>query len=90
MKYILPVFLFFLAPAFGSAQQTYLDSLQTELTHSKNEDTTRVLALVLLADYYGFIQFDSCLFYSAQTLELSQKLNYPYGKFLATWALFMD
>ena len=55
---------------------------------AKNQDTTRVLALFSLADYYGFIQFDSCLFYAAQTSELSQKLNYTYGKVLGYWATF--
>ncbi len=88
MKYIFPLFLFFLTPAYISAQQDYLDSLQDNLSHSKKEDTIRVLALSSLADYYGFIQFDSCLFYSAQTLRLSQKLNYPYGKFLGYLGTF--
>jgi hypothetical protein len=88
MKYIFPVFLFFLTPAFSTAQQNYLDSLQDNLSHSKKEDTFRVLALSSLADYYGFIQFDSCLFYAAQTLRLSQKLNYAYGKFLGYLSTF--
>ena len=88
MKYIFPVFLFLLTPTFASAQQNYLDSLQDKLSHSKNDDTTRVLALSSLADYYGFIQFDSCLFYATQTLKLSQKLNYIYGKFLGYLGTF--
>lgn len=54
-----------------TAQQSYLDSLKQQLSLAKNQDTTRVLALFSLADYYGFIQFDSCLFYAAQTSELS-------------------
>jgi two-component system NtrC family sensor kinase len=71
-----------------TAQQSYLDSLKQQLSVAKNQDTSRVLALFSLADYYGFIQFDSCLFYAAQTAELSQKLNYPYGKFLGYWSTF--
>ncbi|HSZ85217.1 MAG TPA: ATP-binding protein [Puia sp.] len=72
----------------ATAQQSYLDSLKQRLTLSKNQDTSRVLALFSLADYYGFIQFDSCLFYAAKTSELSQKLNYPFGKFLGYWSTF--
>ena len=88
MKYIFPIFLFFLTPAFSAGQYNYLDSLRDNLIHSKKEDTTRALALSSLADYYGFIQFDSCLFYSAQTLKLSQKLNYTYGRFLGYLGTF--
>jgi two-component system, NtrC family, sensor kinase len=71
-----------------TAQRSYLDSLKQQLDLAKDQDTSRVLALFSLADYYGFIQFDSCLFYAAQTSELSQKLNYPYGKFLGYWSTF--
>jgi hypothetical protein len=88
MKSFFLFFLFFLIVTFASAQQTYLDSLKQELNHARNGDTNRVLALFNLADYYGFIQFDSCLFYAAQTSELSQQLNYTYGKVLGYWATF--
>ena len=71
-----------------TAQQSYLDSLKHQLSLAKSQDTTRVQALFSLADYYGFIQFDSCLFYAAQTSELSQNLNYTYGKVLGYWATF--
>ena len=71
-----------------TAQQSYLDSLKTQLNLAKNQDTSRVLALFSLADYYGFIQFDSCLFYATQTAKLSQKINYPFGKFLGYWSTF--
>src|SRR5277367_5640093 len=71
-----------------TAQQSHLDSLKQQLNLAKDQDTSRVLALFYLADYYGFIQFDSCLFYAAQTTELSQKLNYPFGKFLGYWSTF--
>ena len=71
-----------------TAQQTYLDSLKHQLSLNEKPDTSRVLALFSLADYYGFLQFDSCLFYAAQTTGLSQKLNYPFGKFLGYWSTF--
>ena len=70
--------LFNLTP--GSAQQHYLDSLRSKLNEAEEEDTSRVLALIPLADYYGFVQFDSSLLYATQILEISQKINYAYGK----------
>jgi two-component system, NtrC family, sensor kinase len=70
------------------AQRTYLDSLRTNLSLTQSEDTSRVLALYALADYYGFIQFDSCLLYAAKTSALSEKLNYPFGRFLGYWSTF--
>jgi two-component system, NtrC family, sensor kinase len=88
MKKILILFLVLFIVSVVTAQQTYLDSLKHQLSLYEKPDTSRVLALFSLADYYGFIQFDSCLFYAAQTSELSQKLNYPFGKFLGYWSTF--
>jgi hypothetical protein len=73
----------------GSAQQHYLDSLRNQLNEAKREDTSRVLALSSVADYYGFVQFDSSLFYATQILELSQKINYTYGKILGYRSTFL-
>src|SRR5579862_9704 len=87
-KSIVLLYLFFLISTFASGQQTYLDSLKQRLSHSNKEDTARVSALFTLADYYGFVQFDSCLFYSSQTLELSKKINYQYGKYLGYLSTF--
>jgi tetratricopeptide (TPR) repeat protein len=72
----------------ASAQQTYLESLKQHLSDSKNEDSSRAAALFAVADYYGFLQFDSCLLYAAQTAALSKKLNYTYGKYLGYFATF--
>ena len=49
----------------------------------KTEDTSRVLALSDLADYFGFVQFDSSLSYSTRAFELSKKLKYLSGRFRA-------
>src|ERR1700749_4847256 len=68
--------------AVASAQQSYLEKLMQALDKNPNEDTVRVLALFPVADYYGFIHYDSCFYYASQIMGLSQKLNYPYGKFL--------
>ena len=77
--------LFFIL-TFASPQK-YVDSLQQELSKAKN-DIEKILTLGSLADYWGFIQFDSSIFYARQTLELSQKVNYPYGKYLSYYSLF--
>src|SRR6476659_675129 len=82
---LLSLKLFFIL-TFASAQK-YLDSLQQQL-HKAKDDTTEVLALGALADYWGFIQFDSSINYARQTLDLSQKINYPYGKYLSNYSLF--
>lgn len=54
------------------------DSLKIAL-EKMGDDTLRVRALLSLADYYYFKQPDTCLFYSTQALELSRKLDFPYG-----------
>jgi tetratricopeptide (TPR) repeat protein len=72
----------------GYTQQGYLDSLHNQLNQAKKEDTTRVIALCSLADYYGFIQSDSCFFYASQSAKLSQKLNFIYGEYLTYLATF--
>jgi len=83
------VFLIMLCSAkIADSQNHYLDSLQEKLRHTPQEDTSRVLAMYALSDYYGFIQFDSCLNYADMTLALSEKLNYDYGNFLGYMATF--
>jgi hypothetical protein len=49
------------------------------LNQSKKETKERVLALGEMADYYAFIEFDSCLLYAQQTTALAQKLHFLYG-----------
>jgi len=88
MKSFFSLFLFSCIFTFASAQNPYLDSLRLKLNQAKNEDTSRVLALSAMADYYGFIQFDSCLYYAAKILDLSQTLNYPDGKALGYRSTF--
>src|SRR5664279_3189735 len=79
MKSLFSIFLILFMSSSAKAQQTYLDALQNQLKQSDKETNSRVLALGELADYYGFIQFDSCLFYAAQTLALAKKLHFLYG-----------
>ena len=83
MKSVYCFVMFFGVLHFSFAQQHYLDSLKKQFDVAKNQDTIRVKALIAMADYYGFVQFDSCLFYATQAAELSDKLNYNYGEFLS-------
>jgi len=43
-----------------------------------------------MAEYYGFVQADSGLLYAAQVLRLSEKLNYPVGKYLGYRGMFFS
>jgi two-component system, NtrC family, sensor kinase len=88
MKSFFLLFGFLLMESAAAAQPNYLDSLQNELRKAHQEDTTRVIALCSLADYYGFIQSDSCFFYASQSARLSRKLNYLYGEYLTYLATF--
>src|SRR5580693_3501845 len=84
MKYLKIFFLLSGTLHFAIAQQDhYLDSLRWKLDKARNEDTSRVIALSAMAEYYGFVQFDSALFYATKEAELSDKLNFVYGKYLS-------
>ena len=87
MKLFFLAFMISLFSANVLAQETDLDQLHDRV-NSPKEDTTKVLALNALADYYGFNQFDSSIFYARQTLDISEKINYPYGSFLGLRSLF--
>jgi two-component system, NtrC family, sensor kinase len=88
MKYFFLLFIFFLVTNLSFAQGIYFDSLKLHLSNSQKEDTNRVIALFAVADYYGFIQFDSCLYYASKTASLSKKLGYEYGDYLGYTATF--
>jgi two-component system, NtrC family, sensor kinase len=84
IKYLKILFLLSGTLHFAVAQQNhYLDSLRKILNNATREDTSRVIALSYMADYYGFVQFDSSLYYATKEAELSDKLNFVYGKFLS-------
>ncbi len=72
----------------GRSQSHYLDSLKAQLQYSAKGDSNTVLALFSVADYYGFQDFDSCLSYARKTLDLSEKIKYPYGGYLGYLATF--
>jgi two-component system, NtrC family, sensor kinase len=84
------LFLFCIFLFFGGlicAQQPYLEELKLKLNNA-SKDSDRVQALCNLADYYGFIWFDSCIFYTNQSEVLCRKLNYTYGWNLTYLCIF--
>ena len=87
MKFFYPAFLILLFSGNALAQAPDLQTLFRKADDPK-EDTTKVLALNALADYYGFNQFDSSIYYAQLTLNLSEKINYSYGRFLGLRSLF--
>lgn len=85
------IFLFLLSVSISCSafcQNHYLDSLEEQLKNARNEDTSRVRALSSIADYYGFLQFDSSLLYATQVLRLSEKIKYSFGKYLGYRSMF--
>ena len=88
MKSFFLLLSFLMMNSAGFTQQPYLDILHDQLNQAKKEDTTRALALCSLADYYGFIQSDSCFYYASQAARLSKKLHFTYGEYLTYLATF--
>jgi two-component system NtrC family sensor kinase len=88
MKKIILLILMVSSMNLALSQNRILDSLDLQLQNFNREDSNRVLTLFSLADYYGFLQFDSCLLYAEETIKLSQKIDYPYGIYLGYMATF--
>lgn len=76
------------AQSINRLNDTILPNLYEQLRLANEEDTVRAYTLDELAEYYGFVRFDSCLFYAAQGLALSQKLIYLYGEMLGYRSMF--
>lgn len=72
-------------PSFGS-DSTVIDSLVVELSNT-NEDTTKVLILLGLADKVSTTNIDALEKYSKQALLLSEKNNYAKGLAYAHFSL---
>ena len=87
MKKLFLTFLIILFYVQTIAQKEYVDSLHQQAFNSK-DDTSKVLAFFSLAEYYGFNHFDSSFFYGQKTIELSNKLEFDYGRSLGFRSLF--
>ena len=70
------------------SQPSVLDGLRVEVNRSKPVSVERAAALGNLADFYAFLQFDSCIYYSSKTIELSTQLNFLYGMYLGYISAF--
>jgi hypothetical protein len=62
------------------ANENLAHSLLRQIESATN-DTARVELLNSLGDYYAFIRQDSSIFYLGQSIELAEKINYPYGSY---------
>ncbi len=76
------IFSFFICIGYTpNAQQSLLDSLFRQLNTAQN-DTSRILTLYEISGEYQFSHPDSALFYLNRVIELSENINYQYGRFL--------
>ena len=85
VRSVLIILLFALDPGNGRlmAQDGTIDSLRSQLSTS-GQDTIRVDLLNAVSNYYyDTKEIDSLLAYANKAIELSQSLNYPYGKLAA-------
>jgi len=88
MKFFFLSLLIFLTFNVARAQH-YFDSLQQRYAEVKDrDDTSKILAMARIAVYYEYTQVDSAMAYARRVLDLSEKLNYEYGKFLALRTIF--
>ena len=74
IRKLLSLITFFLFAYSTVAQQANLDSLKSELSHSKN-DTSSLFLLAKITDAYSEINFDSVLIYGQKMQELAKKLE---------------
>jgi two-component system NtrC family sensor kinase len=62
------------------ANENYADSLLIRIQQAV-DDTTKVKLLNALGDYYTFNRQDSSVLYFGQSIELSERINYPIGSY---------
>ncbi len=88
---VLQILVLLLLPASQGHAQAHplLDSLLAQLPRMK-EDTNKVSLLHRIADEYFYIDASKGIEYGKQTLELSNKLDYPKGKSLAFLVLGLN
>ncbi|HEY3370437.1 MAG TPA: ATP-binding protein [Prolixibacteraceae bacterium] len=70
-----------LMSCIGTAQDTWLDSIQHALSVA-NSDTGRLLTLYKISGYYRFRRPDSTMFYGAKALTLARQIKYPKGEII--------
>jgi signal transduction histidine kinase len=77
MKRFLSLIPFFVS-GFLYGQYIKIEDVQPHLPFAK-DDSTRVLILDSISNYYGFYNYDSAVFYARQAMELARSINYPFG-----------
>jgi signal transduction histidine kinase len=80
------VFLFTLVWLTAFAQHSEIDSLKYELATAR-QDTSRVLIMAQLLDYYRLFKPDSAMKYGEQALSLSRQIKFPKGEAMALQAI---
>ena len=81
MKKVSFILLVSLHMSLAHGQKNFVDSLQRQLQITTN-DTAKVNLLNSLGYYFVFIRQDSSIFYFSQSIELAEKIDYPYGRYL--------
>ena len=87
-KFLIIIFTFHAFVKEADAQR-YYDSLHELLSLARN-DTSKVIALHLLAGYFESTRPDSNDYYIQKTSELAEKSDFPKGKILVQSALFFS
>lgn len=64
------------------SQQDRTDSIRIEFLKATS-DTSRVMGLAQLSDYYKFNRPDSAIFYGNKALRLAREINFPKGELMA-------
>jgi len=74
--------LFIVTVQFATAQQSYIDSLKSELSRSKN-DTTNLILFGKIADIYSEINPDSSYYYANKMLTITKELDLKLEEIVA-------
>ena len=86
-KFIAVVFLVLIIQAIGYTQDLNVEATWREdILHrldTAKQDTSRVLLIAELANYYKFQLPDSALFYGYKALTLARKIKFPKGELAA-------
>ncbi len=86
MKRLL-IFLLLLRNFVAESQTNFKESLRHNFEVAV-ADSSKIQALGELVDYYSFNQFDSSLYYSTILFNLSERIHYRYGAYLASFGMF--
>ncbi|MCK5280870.1 MAG: tetratricopeptide repeat protein, partial [Cyclobacteriaceae bacterium] len=81
-KCIVIIFIVFVIQSIGIAQSSRLVRLWHELD-TASQDTSRVLIMARLTNYYMFSKTDSAFYYGNSAVVLARRINFPRGETLA-------